>query len=43
MRRHHWKLSSMQKERLHQYLAQTPVLRALYFAKQPLNGFLGKV
>lgn len=33
----------MQKERLHQYLAQTPVLRALYFAKQPLNGFLGKV
>jgi len=39
-RRHHWKLSSMQKERLHQYLAQSPVLRALYCAKQQLNGFL---
>ena len=30
----------MQKERLHEYLAQSPVLRALYFAKQQLNGFL---
>src|SRR3546814_19716892 len=40
MRRHHWKLSSVQKERLHQYLAQEPVLQALYFAKQQLNGFL---
>ncbi|WP_417276213.1 ISL3 family transposase [Castellaniella sp.] len=40
MRRHHWKLSSVQKERLHQYLAQSPVLQALYFAKQQLNGFL---
>jgi len=40
MRRHHWKLSSVQKERLHQYLAQMPVLQALYFAKQQLNGFL---
>ena len=40
MRRHHWKLSAVQKQRLHQYLAQTPVLQALYFAKQQLNGFL---
>src|SRR5690606_30992658 len=40
MRRHHWKLSAVQKENLHQYLAQEPVLRALYFAKQQLNGFL---
>lgn len=30
----------MQKERLHPYLAQSPVLQALYFAKQQLNGFL---
>lgn len=40
MRRHHWKLSAIQKERLHHYLAQEPVLQALYFAKQQLNGFL---
>lgn len=40
MRRHHWRLSAVQKERLHEYLAQSPVLRALYFAKQQLNGFL---
>src|SRR5690606_40426634 len=40
MRRHHWKLTAMQKENLHRYLAQEPVLRALYFAKQQLNGFL---
>ena len=40
MRRHHWRLSAIQKERLHQYLAQEPVLQALYFAKQQLNGFL---
>jgi len=40
MRRHHWNLSAVQKERLHQYLAQSPVLKALYFAKQQLNGFL---
>lgn len=40
MRRHHWKLSSVQKERLHGYLEQSPVLQALYFAKQQLNGFL---
>src|SRR5690554_3612560 len=40
MRRHHWKLSGIQKERLHQYLGQDPVLHALYFAKQQLNGFL---
>ena len=41
MRRHHWKLSAVQKERLHQYLALSPTLQALYFAKQQLNGFLG--
>src|SRR5690606_24715916 len=40
MRRHHWRLSAVQKENLRQYLAQEPVLRALYFAKQQLNGFL---
>nr|WP_202947727.1 ISL3 family transposase [Advenella kashmirensis] len=40
MRRHHWKLSSQQKERLEQYLAQYPVLRSLYVARQQLNGFL---
>ena len=40
MRRHHWKLSAVQRESLHQYLAQEPVLEALYFAKQQLNGFL---
>src|SRR5690606_13331212 len=40
MRRHHWKLTALQKERLHQYLAQMPVLQTLYFAKQQLNGFL---
>src|SRR5690606_34562756 len=38
MRRHHWKLGAIQKESLHRYLAQEPVLRALYFAKQQLNG-----
>ncbi|WP_370519899.1 transposase [Bordetella sp. 15P40C-2] len=31
---------AMQKETLHRYLAQMPVLQALYFAKQQLNGFL---
>jgi Transposase and inactivated derivatives len=40
MRRHRWKLTAMQKETLHRYLAQMPVLQALYFAKQQLNGFL---
>ncbi len=40
MRRHHWKLSSQQKERLEQYLASYPVLRSLYAARQQLNGFL---
>ena len=40
MRRHHWKLSAVQKENLRQYLAQEPALKALYFAKQQLNGFL---
>lgn len=40
MRRHHWKLTALQKEKLRQYLAQSPALQALYFAKQQLNGFL---
>ncbi len=40
MRRHHWKLSVAQKQNLHAYLAQSPVLQAMYFAKQQLNGFL---
>jgi transposase len=40
MRRHHWKLDDRQKERLYAYLAQYPVLKALYFARQQLNGFL---
>lgn len=40
MRRHHWKLTALQKEKLHQYLAQSPALQALCFAKQQLNGFL---
>jgi transposase len=40
MRRHHWKLAESQKARLHHYLAQYPVLRSLYFAKQQLAGFL---
>ena len=40
MRRHHWRLAEEQKQRLHSYLEQYPVLKALYFAKQQLNGFL---
>ncbi len=40
MRRHHWHLTATQKENLHRYLAQAPVLQAMYFAKQQLNGFL---
>jgi len=40
MRRHHWKLSPQQKERLEQYLIPYPVLRSLYVARQQLNGFL---
>ena len=40
MRRHHWKLEAEQKQRLHAYLTQYPVLKALYFARQQLNGFL---
>ena len=40
MRRHHWKLTALQKVRLHRYLAQYPVLQSLYFAKQRLAGFL---
>src|SRR5690606_17031932 len=33
-------VTDIHKENLHRYLAQEPVLRALYFAKQQLNGFL---
>src|SRR5690606_22544765 len=33
-------ISAVQKENLHRYLAQEPVLQALYFARQQLNGFL---
>lgn len=40
IRRHHWKLAEQQKVRLHQYLAQYPVLQSLYFAKQQLAGLL---
>ncbi len=40
MHHHHWRLGAVQKENLHQYLAYELVLRALYFAKQQLNGFL---
>jgi transposase len=40
MRRHHWRLDTEQKQRLHVYLTQYPVLKALYFARQQLNGFL---
>mgnify|MGYP000871698613 CR=1 FL=1 len=40
MRRHHWKLAEVQRERLHRYLAQYPVLQALYLAKQRLMDFL---
>ena len=42
MPRRHWKLAAAQKERLRQYLAQSPVLQALCFAKQQLDGFLVK-
>ncbi len=40
MRRYRWHLTATQKQTLHRYLAQTPVLQAMYFAKQQLNGFL---
>jgi len=40
MRRHHWKLAAVQRERLQRYLVQYPVLRALYLAKQRLMDFL---
>src|SRR5690606_28336679 len=39
MGRHLWTLTAMQKVYLLQFLAQEPVLRALYFAKLQLNGF----
>ncbi|MDE2259036.1 MAG: ISL3 family transposase [Betaproteobacteria bacterium] len=40
MRRHHWNLADAQKNRLLDYLAQHPVLNALYQAKQRLNRLL---
>lgn len=40
MRRHRWKLSDAQMANLTQYLAQYPVLQALYFAKQRLTALL---
>lgn len=40
MRCYHWKLAEQQKARLHQYLAQYPVLQSPYSAKQQLAGFL---
>tara|TARA_R100000149_G_C5863663_1_gene128918 strand:- start:186 stop:1376 length:1191 start_codon:yes stop_codon:yes gene_type:complete len=40
MRRHRWRLRPDQQQSLDRYLAQYPVLKALYFAKQKLAGFL---
>ena len=40
MRRHHWNLTPEQQQKLFQYLAQFPILQALYQAKQKLNSFL---
>jgi transposase len=40
MRRHHWKLRPEQRLNLNQYLAQYPVLKAIYHAKQQLNQLL---
>ena len=40
MRRHHWNLTPEQQQNLFQYLAQFPILQALYQAKQKLNSFL---
>lgn len=40
MRRHHWNLSEVQKERLAAYLATNPVLEAMYHAKQEIMEML---
>ena len=40
MRRHEWKLAPEQRINLYQYLAQYPVLKAIYHAKQLLNSLL---
>lgn len=40
MRRHEWHLSDEQRDNLSRYLAEWPVLEALYEAKQRLNRFL---
>ena len=40
MRRHHWKLTGEQQDRLAQYLEAFTVLKALYLAKQRLMEFL---
>ena len=40
MRRHEWKLAPEQRINLYQYLAQYPVLKAIYHAKQRLNSLL---
>ncbi len=40
MRRHEWHLSDEQRDNLHRYLAEFPVLKALYEAKQRLNRYL---
>ena len=40
MRRHQWRLSDEQQANLMTYLADYPVLRALYVAKQKLNRFM---
>lgn len=40
MRRHQWRLSDEQRKNLDRYLADYPVLHALYEAKQQLNRYL---
>jgi hypothetical protein len=40
MRRHEWKLAPEERINLYQYLAQYPVLKAIYHAKQRLNSLL---
>ncbi len=40
MRRHPWKLTDEQKDRLDQYLDAFPVLKAIYIAKQHLMRFI---
>jgi transposase len=40
MRRHEWHLSEQQRDNLGRYLADHPVLEAIYEAKQRLNRFL---